>query len=326
MHKKALTVAIAGALAAPLAAQAVDFTISGHVNRALFVVDTDAGTQAKVQNNGGSSTRVRANGSTELMDGNTVGIQLEYEESGSSVKLRHANVQLGGPFGKVTLGQGSEAGDGSAYSDTTGVFGIGHGAGTAATSDNGADGLFSLGSYFGSLDGGGRVNMVRYDAPDLGPVGAAVSVANGDRLSGRLKLSSEFSGTSFGAQLATLQMPDDESILGASFGATMASGLTLSGAWAKGKEMGTNLTDPSYFQVEIGYKFGNTGVAASWYNSEDFVNEGSEGTAFGIGARHTLPKAGAELYAAAQNYDVERTSGAESEDETVFVVGTRVKF
>ncbi len=315
MHKKALTVAIAGALAAPLAAQAVDFTISGHVNRALFVTDSDRGTEAAVANNGGSSTRVRANGSTELMDGNTVGIQLEYEEKGSSVNLRHANVQLGGPFGKVTLGQGSEAGDGSAYSDTTGVFGIGHGAGTGAG--------FSLGKYFGSLDAGGRVNMVRYDSPNLGPVGAAVSVANEDRLSGRLKLSSEFSGTSFGAQLATLQMPKDESILGASFGATMASGLTISGAWAKGKEMPT---DPSYFQVELGYKFGNTGVAASWYNSEDFVTTGSEGTAIGIGARHTLPKAGAELYAAAQNYDVKETSGAKSKDETVFVVGTRVKF
>ena len=38
MNRKALTVAIAGALAAPMAAQAVDFTISGHVNRALFIV------------------------------------------------------------------------------------------------------------------------------------------------------------------------------------------------------------------------------------------------------------------------------------------------
>ena len=337
MHKKALTVAIAGALAAPLAAQAVDFTISGHVNRALFVTDSDAGTKAAVANNTGSSTRVRANGSTELMNGNTVAIQFEYEEGGAydksrpgdtndddgkggtGVKLRHANVQYGGAFGKVTLGQGSEAGDGSQYSDTTGVWGIGHGAGTGAG--------FSLGSYFGSLDAGGRENMVRYDSPaDLGPVSAAVSVANGDRVSGRLKLSSEFSGTSFGAQLATLQMPRDESIIGASAGATMASGLTLSGAWAKGKEMGANLTDPSYFQVEIGYKFGNTGVAVSWYNSEDFVTEGSEGTAIGVGARHTLPKAGAELYAAAQNYDVEMTSGAESVDETVFMFGTRVKF
>ena len=328
MDKKALTVAIAGALAAPMAAQAVDFKISGHVNRALFVVDKDLadeamnGTKAQVADNGGSSTRVRVTGSSEMEGGNRVGIQWEYQASGSGVSLRHANVQYSGGFGKITIGQGSEAGDGSAYSDTTGVFGIGHGAGTSSD--------FSLGDYFGSLDAGGRVNMVRYDTPSLGPVSAAASVGNDDRVSGRLKLSSEFGGTTFGAQLATLQMPGDESTIGASFGATMASGLTLSGAWAKGKDMAgadeMPLVDPSYLQAEVGYKFGDSGVALSWYQSDDFQVKGSEGTAIGIGARHTLPKVGADVYTAVQNYSVKRMEGAESEKETVFVVGTRVKF
>ena len=211
-----------------MAAQAVDFTISGHVNRALFVTDSDAGTKAEVSNNGGSSTRVRANGSAELDGGNTVAIQLEYEEKGSSVNLRHANLQYGGEFGKVTIGQGSEAGDGSAYSDTTGVFGIGHGAGTGAG--------FNLGDYFSSLDAGGRFNMIRYDSPSLGPVSAAVSVANGDRVSAKLEISQEFAGTTFGAKLATLMMPGDQSTTGASFGATLPSGLTISGAWGKGND------------------------------------------------------------------------------------------
>ena len=328
MHKKALTVAIAGALAAPMAAQAVDFKISGHVNRALFVVDKDLadeamnGTKAQVADNGGSSTRVRVTGSTEMEGGNRVGIQWEYQASGSGVSLRHANIQYSGGFGKITIGQGSEAGDGSAYSDTTGVFGIGHGAGTSSD--------FSLGSYFGSLDAGGRTDMVRYDTPSLGPVSAAASVGNGDSVSGRLKLSSEFGGTTFGAQLATLQKPGDTSTLGASFGATMASGLTLSGAWAKGKDMAgaddMPMVDPSYLQMEVGYKFGDSGVALSWYQSDDFQVKGSEGTAIGIGARHTLPKVGADVYTAVQNYSVKKMEGAESEKETVFVVGTRVKF
>ena len=89
-------------------------------------------------------------------------------------------------------------------------------------------------------------------------------------------------------------------------------------------------TDPSYYQVEVGYKFGNSGVAVSWYKSSDFVTEDSEGTAIGLGFRHTLPKAGAELYAAVQKYDVTRgaptAAQTKEQDETVFVVGTRVKF
>ena len=212
-----------------MAAQAVDFTISGQVNRALFITDTDGGTSAEVKNNGGSSTRVRANGSSELEGGGTVGIQFEYEESGTGVNLRHANLQYGGDFGKVTIGQGSEAGDGSQYSDTTGVNGIGHGAGTSTD--------FSLGDYFGSLDGGGRVNMIRYDTPSIGPISAAVSVANGDRVSAKLGLSTEVAGSSFGAQLAALQVGGGSSSIGASFGSTLASGLTISGAWAKGSDM-----------------------------------------------------------------------------------------
>ena len=315
MKPKALTVAIASAFAVPMAAQAVDFNISGHVNRALFIVDADDSTRGQVADNGGSSSRVRVTGSNEMMDGNTVGIQVEYQAVGTTLGLRHANIQYSGDFGRVTIGQGSEAGDGSAYSDTTGVFGIGHGAGTSSD--------FSLGPYFGSLDAGTRGNMIRYDTPDIGDIGVAVSVGNDNRVSGRVKLNTEFGGTSFGAQVATLQEEGDRSTVGASFGATMASGFTVSGAWAVGESMGG--TDPTYFQTEIGYKFGDTGVAVSWYSGEDFVNEGSESTAIGIGATHTLPKVGAEVYVAAQNYDVGMADGMDT-DETVLVIGTRVKF
>ena len=336
---KFLTVAIVGVLAAPMAAQAVDFSISGWVNRALFITDSDDGTKAAVANNGGGSTRIRANGSSELMDGRTVGIQLEfeeggaYEEGGTGVKLRHANVQYGGDFGRVTIGQGSEAGDASAYSDTTGVRGIGHGAGTGAG--------FNLGSYFSSLDAGTRAHMLRYDTPDIGLASVAVSVGNNadgnDRVSARLKLGTDMGGTTIGAQLATLREDGykegvSKETVGASFGLTMESGLTLSGAWAKGDGHGGSMTtgmmatDPSYYQVEVGYKFGDTGIAVSWYNSEDFVMNGSEGTAIGIGVRHTLGKTGAEIYAAVQNYDVTRKPGGMSEDQSVVAIGTLVNF
>ena len=385
MADKALTVAIAGALAAPMAAQAVDFTISGHVNRALFVTDKDDGTNpAKVADNGSSGTRIRVMGTTDLENGNSVDIQFEYGHSGGLGKsgalkggkvqatdgltLRHANIQYSGGFGKITIGQGSEAGDGSPYSDKSGVLGIGHGQ------DKGDS---SLGAYFGDLGAGGRKNMLRYDTPSLGPISAAVSVANDDRVSGLLSLASDLGGTSVGAMLGTLQERGDSSTVSASIGAKMPSGLTISGAWAKGKDQGgtdptpptiqpviecpeeveppqscgdiwgqgrgddrqtesyglhtpaktgTDGTDPSYFQATVGYVFGNSAVAASWYQSSDFKAKGSEGTALGIGVKHTLPKAAAELYAAVQNYDVKPTKGAESMDDTVFVVGTRVKF
>ena len=387
-----------------MAAQAVDFTISGHINRALFVVDSDDAdsSKAEIANNGSSSTRVRVTGSGEMMDGNTVGIQFEYEEGGSydsstdgkeddntggtGLKLRHANVYYSGEFGKITIGQGSEAGDGSAYRGGVGTFGIGHGQGRGSA--------FKLGSYFGSLDAGGRKNAVRYDTPALGPVGAAVSVANNDSISLAATLSTEFSGSSFNAMVASLREDSKvegkaQETIGASFGVSMASGLGISGAWARGDNHGSTAmvdgemtagcydtsggatdgdsvdltdanndgtficaspgavgsrmsadtraammgTDPSYFQAAIAYTFGDTTVAASWYSTEDFANKGSEGTAIGIGVNHNLPKVGAQVYAAVQNYDVEDLAAMKDgmpdpidRDESVFVVGTRVMF
>ena len=331
-----------------MAAQAVDFTISGHVNRALVIVDTDDkdSTKAQVLNNTSSSTRVRWTGTSEMDDGNSVGIQVEYQEvAGGGLGLRHANIKYSGDFGKVTIGQGSEAGDGSAYRGGVGTLGIGHGQ---------EKGSATLGNYFGSLDAGTRGHMIRYDTPSIGPVGAAVSVGNGDRISAAATLSTEFSGSSFDAMVATLQQPGDTSTIGASFGVSMASGLGISGAWAKGDDVlmgkvdgsldctkattvGTckftpasgNVGDPSYFQAAVAYSFGDTTVAASWYSSEDMMNEGSEGTAIGVGVNHNLPKVGAQVYAAVQNYAVEDKATMPKPtdtDETVFVVGTLVKF
>ena len=82
MKPKVLTVAIAGVLAAPMAAQAVDFEISGHVNRALFITDTDSGTSGMEADNGSSGSRIRVVGSGEMMDGTTAGLNLEYGAGG----------------------------------------------------------------------------------------------------------------------------------------------------------------------------------------------------------------------------------------------------
>ena len=116
------------------------------------------------------------------------------------------------------------------------TFGVGHGQEKGSA--------FTLGDYFGSLDAGTRTNMIRYDTPALGPVGAAVSVGNDDRVSLAATLSTEFSGSSFNAMIASLR--EDSKVegkaqesVGASFGVSMASGLGISGAWARGDNHGS---------------------------------------------------------------------------------------
>ena len=226
MSEKALTVAIAGALAAPLAAQAVDFTLSGHVNRALFITDNDAGTEASVKDNGSSGTRIRVTGSSELEAGGAAGVNLEYG-AGSTLSLRYGEVWYGGEFGKVSIGQGDQGGEGSVYPGQNGAVWIAHGQ------DKGAS---TLGDYFGSLDGGaGRNERIRYDTPSVGPLSAAVSVGNGDQVSAGVTLSQDIAGTAFSAKLGTVQWPGDKGTLSASAGVKLPAGLIISGAWGKGK-------------------------------------------------------------------------------------------
>ena len=320
MKPKALTIAIAGALAVPMAAHAMDFTISGHVNRALFITDTDSSTSAMEADNGSSGSRIRVVGSGELMDGTTAGLTLEYGaggNGGASLSLRYADLYYSGEFGKVSIGHGNDAGEGSVYSDKSGVLGIGHGQATGEAAATGVT------NYYGSLDGGGaRGNRIRYDAPSAGPISAAISVGNGDELSAGVSLGQNFGDTSFAAMVGTTQSPGGNSTVSASAGVMLSSGLTISGAW--GTQEGA--ADPSFFQSTVGYVMGDTSVAASWYASSDFVNDGSTGTVTGIGVNHNLPKIGANVYVAAQNYSAEDEAAAIDTDATVLMIGTRIKF
>ena len=327
MKHKALTAAIAAALAAPLAAQAVDFTVSGHVNRALFIVDDDRGSQATVANNGASSTRIRATGSGEMMDGNLAGIQLEYQESGTSVSLRHANAWFSGAFGKITLGQGSEAGDGTVYPDKSGVWGIGVG-------QLHASGSALYGTYFDSLDAGGRRNLVRYDSPAIGLISTAVSVANGDYISAKIAGGQSVGDTTISGSLATNMGAGGASdVTTAALGIGLASGVTWSITWASMDEKTAGRENPTYVHSVVGYKFGDSSVGVSYYGGSDLGRNDSESTAIGIGATQQLPKLNAIVYAGVQQHSVEGGDPANAAldamgdgSDTVLTIGTRIKF
>ena len=361
-----LTVAIAGALAAPLAAQAVDFSVSGHVARAIVITDQDSGSSTEVKDNASSGTRFRMTGSGELTTGSSAGINLEF---GQSANLRKASVHFAGAgFGKLTLGLDSEAADSRAYSDKSGVLGIGHGHEKGAITA-------TSGPYFDGLSGAGTMEGVHYVSPTFGPFSVEASVANGDRFSLSTVLSTETDTVAVRGEAGVLEH-DNATVagertqtIGASLGIKLANGVTWSASWARGSNVGgaddedllhivadpdtgaitapatprlpkhsyrdadgmwinpntsKPSTDPSYFQTRVGYIFGSTHFGASFYRSEDFVTTGSTGTAFGVGALHNLPKAGVDIYASWQNYQVE--DGMKDTSDDVIIVGTRVMF
>ena len=176
MERKLIAAAVSSALVLPMAAQAIEFSVSGHINRAIISVDgggannkpdTHDGDVQHVDSNA-SQTRFRFTGSEELESGMTAGVQLEY---GLATNVRQANVYLSTAGGKVTVGHASMATDGMAHARLGGPSWLG--------------GVTNWCSYTSSgpacpSNDGGRGPVLRYDTPAIGPASIAVSTGNND--------------------------------------------------------------------------------------------------------------------------------------------------
>ena len=341
MYKKALTVAIAGALAAPLAAQAVDFTVSGHITRALVITDCDPGcndldmssSTSGVKDHGSSGTRFRITGSSETATGVTAGVNLEYSEAPA---VRHANVFFSGEFGTLKLGHTGEAADGTTYHEKSLVLGVGHG-------QEAGD---SMAAKYTTGMGGSRNEGIHFISPSFGPASIAVSVSNDDRYSAKFSVAGDAGVGSYSGSIAYLNTGKYEEVAGG-LGIMLASGVT----WSAAGGTQSDGAEGSFVQTDIGYVFGANAVRLSWYGSSDVkpakptVFEGKaktadshghatdvtrthpmgDGTAIGIGFMHTMAKAGVDILASVQQYQADLVDGTEL-DDTVAIVGARVKF
>ena len=184
MERKLIAAAVSSALVLPMAAQAVEFSVSGHINRAIISVDgggpnnmPDAhdGDVQHVDSNA-SQTRFRFTGSEELESGMTAGVQLEY---GLATNVRQANVYLSTAGGTVRVGHSSTATDGMAHARLGGPSWLG--------------GVTNWCSYASSgpacpSNDGGRSPVLRYDTPAIGPASIAVSTGNDDYFDIRLSI------------------------------------------------------------------------------------------------------------------------------------------
>ena len=175
MQSTLVATAVSSALALPLAAQAVEFSVSGQVNRVIISVDgqdNDGDVQHVDANS--SRTRFYFTGSEELDSGLTAGVQLEWAAlngADGGPTILHGNAYLSSTGDKLTLGQGSTAADGMTHADLGGASFLGgvtnwcsyHSTGPDCPSNN-----------------GGRGPMLRYDTPAIGAATIAVLAAEGN--------------------------------------------------------------------------------------------------------------------------------------------------
>ena len=303
MERKLIAAAVSSALALPLAAQAVEFSVSGHVNRAIISVDggdNDGDVQHVDANS--SQTRFRFTGSEELDSGLTAGVQYEY---GLATNVRHANVYLSSVGGKLTVGHGSRATDGMAHARLGGPSWLGgvtnwcsyHSTGPACPSND-----------------GGRGPMLRYDTPAIGAASLAVSTAEDDYWDAKVSVAGSMGDAGYDVRVGHIGENDNGGdITTASASVALGQGTSVSGAWSQ-----DNGKDHEYQYVEVDHSYGDGSIGVYYKRGE--TDGGTEGSLIGVGVGHSLG-GGATAYAGWRQMAEDGM-----DDVDLVLVGMRVTF
>ena len=352
IHKFFIGLALAVAcmlIAAP--ANAVDFTISGQLNRATLY--TDDGSTAKwfFVDNVNSSSRFRFRGSNDFENGWKVGLLWEVEmKSNASNKVsmdddsdlgditfneRHMEVWIE-KWGRLRLGQGDTASNGTAEVDLSGT----DVAAYASVSDIGGNFVFqnngesigvTVSNTRSDFDGLSRRDRVRYDTPRWGGFFASGSLEGNSEWD----LAARYAGDFGWARLAAAagyadygtSSDSEDGTRDGQFSSSASMlfdfGLNLTASYAFRDQDGTN---PWNLFGKIGYQFLKKHAASVQYSrTKNKFNSGDKGDTFGLAYVFT-PWKSVELYGTYYIHMLDRDAGSDPDDINIFMAGARVKF
>ena len=214
----ALALVMAG-LSSP--GHAMEFKVSGQLDRAFTVADNGNETDYASVDNIGSNSRFRFTGNEKMANGMNVGFIYEMSvvqfgstefdigknSGGGGVDLdtRKIDIYLEGDFGKVSFGKGDGAGYYANLMDYSGTLYYGGGAwyglyanGLSFVDDNGNQ-LYKIGETNSVFSAVGRQERVRYDSPSIGGLVLSTSLNNGNAY----ELAARYHVDLPGAKLAT---------------------------------------------------------------------------------------------------------------------------
>ncbi|HZM34886.1 MAG TPA: porin [Burkholderiales bacterium] len=356
MQKKSLAAltalalgAMAGTAQAQAPAQGIEVKLSGQVNRALLSADDGVDQEWFNVDNGNSSTRFRFNAEAPITPALRAGIlfEVEYKSNPSSdvnfatrsispeLDERHMDVFFAGPWGRARLGQGDGAANGASEVDLSGTS-VAH---YASTGDIGggfeyrtAAGALSGASISGTIsnqDFESRYDRLLYQTPVFSGFMGEASWGHKDtdvtdlalRYSGKIR--------EFGTLAAALGWSsedaapggiDDETV-GGSVSWLHPSGISLTYAHTS-RDLAGRTGKFDYFKA--GYEVGKHAVSVDYAIGQDQAASGDEAKMYGIGYVFT-PIAWAEVFALYKLHSMDRP-GADLDDISFFMVGTRVKF
>jgi predicted porin len=349
----ALTMAITILLILP-AAQAVDFKISGQINRAILWGDNGNNDDVKFVDNENSSTRFRFTGENEFDENWKVGIVWENQmESNSSADT---DIDIGTndddtgdvtfterkmefyvdhtKFGMLSLGQGDTASNGTSEVDLSGTDVVNYssiedmaGGFNFRTGDDAI--VTNIGSAFNNYDGLGRRDRIRYDTPTFAGFYASGSYMNGQAYDFALRSSHEWQN--FGKLAAAIgyvpgnNQRDEYRQFNGSISFLHNSGLNLTFSHGTRDFDVSDSDDGKNYYGKLGYKFGKWALSADYTYSENVAQDGDEAKSIGAAAVWNIWES-VQFYGSYRWHELDRDNVNNIEDVSAVMVGGRVKF
>jgi hypothetical protein len=328
-------------------ANALEFAISGQINRAALYADDGSTASWFFVDNDNSSTRFRFTGANDFERGWEVGIvwEVQFESNSSSeVNMDDRNTELGGDsfterkiefwvekWGRLWMGQGDMASNSTSEVDLSGT----DLAAYSSVSDIGASFEFrdkgvktgiTVGGSRDNFDGLSRRDRVRYDTPRWRGFYVSGSTGQGNiwdvagRYAGDLgwgKLAAAVAWSAGGTRF------DYDGRLSSSASIQFNFGLNLTASYAYQDQ---DDTDPWNFFGKVGYKFLENHAASIQYSRTQHLSaKDDKGDTFGL-AYVFSPWKSVEFYGTYYLHMLDRDIGRDPDDINIFMAGGRVKF
>jgi predicted porin len=315
--------------------------------------------------NDNSSSRIGLIGESKVNDDITIGTRMEFEyqsnpsnlvnqddknPDGTSFDDRWIDAQFTSKrFGKLYLGKGSTASDGTSEvdmsgTDVVGYSSIGDMAGGILFYDDNTNtrSATNIGSVFSNFDGLSRRNRIRYDSPEFWGFTLSGSLPSdgGDvalRYAAKWGEDWKFAAAvAYADPQATSDTVDSQYNGSASILHSSGINLTVAGGYQDLESglLNPNGTsrddDPTFYYAKLGYRakwfeIGETRFSVDYEYVEDLAQDGDEAKTVGFQFVQDMPEWGTEYYLGYRWHELDRDT-ADFEDINALMTGVRVKF
>ena len=331
----------------------VEVKLYGQVNRALMYGDNGNDSELFHVDNDNSSTRLGLNGKAKINDNFSTGIKFEAEwQYNPSNGVSFEDPKVDGDFslrkfelffdskgfGKLTMGQGDTASNGTSEVDLSGTSVAGYsdvetwGGGLVFYEKTANASGPSVGSVFNNMDGHSRQDRLRYDSPSLAGFTLSGSAIENSQCDLAARYNGDFEGWKLKGAIAYSDDGDDSDNTWFNGSISVLLDMGINFTFAAGQiDRDPSDRDPAFYYFKLGYltkamtDLGKTAFSVDYTMNEDIASLNDEADEFGIQFVQKVDNWGTEFYASYRLFGLDRT-GANFDDVWTLAGGARIKF